>query len=505
MRHPGWLVGLTIAGMALVGCSPSPTPTGSAAVPEPPQETTPPVPTPVQVQPGMVGAQNPGVLSVGSIKATTLPVAKFPALALAQENLRGQVLRHLAWAGEKRIEILPAINAASKDAIALLVEIKAGDALRYATIAYDVASNRAFNPLAMIEPAKWAELVAAVSGAEGGDKVAPALAEEAFPFGKAPALAFAADGSLLVLGDQRVVIPAEQITPMLTPLGRKLQSGAVTPEKVEPPQEFSEPAPGLTDSRAASASPTASPGQASPSQAADPTAPASAEPSSARPRISLGPDCDKLKCVALTFDDGPVAETTDLLRVLREKKAAATFFALGNNVKAHPGVLKEIGVEGHQVGWHTVTHGELPRLSADRVRREVGSGPSTLSQLLGWSPVVFRPPYGAHNAKVDEVIKANNMINVMWSVDTRDWDKARIQGEALTQAVISSAVRDSKPGGIILMHDIHATSRAAAGPIVDQLTQQGFTLVTVTELPGWQGFSWGKSYCAAPGVNASCF
>lgn len=503
MRHPGWVVGLTIAGMALVGCSPSPTPTGSAAVPESPQESKPSAPAPVQVQPGMVGAQTPGVLSVDSIKAETLPVAKFPALALAQENLRGQVLRQLAWAGEKRIEILPAINSASKDAIALLVEIKAGDASRYATIAYDVASNSAFNPLAMIEPTKWAELVAAVSGAEGGDQVASALSEQAFPFGNAPALAFAADGSLLVLGDQRIVIPAEQITPMLTPLGRKLQSGAVKPEKAEPPQKFSEPAPGLTDSREASAAPTASPGQASPAPTASPTA--SSEPSSPRPRISLGPDCDKLKCVALTFDDGPVAETTDLLKVLREKKAPATFFALGNNVKAHPGVLKEIGIEGHQIGWHTVTHGELPRLSADRVRTEVSSGPNTLSQLLGWAPVIFRPPYGAHNAKVDEVIKANNMANVMWSVDTKDWDKSRVQGAELTQAVVSSAVNDTKPGGIILLHDIHGTSRAAAAPIIDQLSKKGFTFVTVTELPGWQHFAWGRTYCAAPSLKATCF
>ncbi|MDO4783668.1 MAG: polysaccharide deacetylase family protein [Propionibacteriaceae bacterium] len=442
-----------------------------------------------------------GELSLDSVKVTTLPVAKFPTLALAQENLRSQVLRQAAWNGEKRVEIVPEVNAASKDAIALLVRVKAGDATRYAGIAYDIASNRAYGSPALIEPARWADFVAAVAAAEGGDKVAPALAEEAYPFGNAPALAFLPDGGLLVLGEAHVVVPADQVSPMLTPLGRKLQAGATKPEKAEPAQAVKDPEPGLTGAVPAAGGATASP--AEPSGTATPSP--SGDSHSARPRISLGPDCEKLKCVALTFDDGPVPETRDLVKVLRDKRAPVSFFALGNNVKAHPGVLKEIAAEGHQVGWHTVTHGELPRLSADRVRREVGEGPTSLLQLVGWAPTVFRPPYGAHNAKVDEVIKANNMVNVMWSVDTKDWDKTRVQGEALTQAVISSAVRDSKPGGIILVHDIHATSRAAAGPIVDQLTKQGFTFVTVTELPGWQDFSWGKSYCAAPSLKASCF
>lgn len=499
MKHPWRVLSLPIAGLMLVSCSQAPSPVEPSVPTDPPSAAAPSIPPPVRVDTAMVTSDKPGELSLDSVKVTTLPVAKFPALALAQENLRSQVLRQAAWNGEKRVEIIPEINASSKDAIALLVRVKAGDATRYAGIAYDVASNRAYNSAALIEPAQWAGFVAAVSTAEGGDKVAPALSEEAYPFGNAPALAFLSDGGLLVLGETHVVIPTGQASPLLTPLGRKLQAGAAKPEKAVPAQAVKDPEPGLTGGGSASATP--SPGQPS----GDATAPGDGEAGSARPRISLGPDCDKLKCVALTFDDGPVPETRDLVKVLREKRAPVTFFALGNNVKAHPGVLKEIAAEGHQVGWHTVTHGELPRLSADRVRREVGEGPTSLLQLVGWAPTVFRPPYGAHNAKVDEVIKANNMANVMWSVDTKDWDKTHIQGEALTQAVISSAVRDSKPGGIILMHDIHATSRAAAGPIVDQLTQQGFTLVTVTELPGWQDFSWGKSYCAAPSVNASCF
>lgn len=491
---------------------------GACAAETPPSETkpesgapsspgSPPSPA-AQVDTSMVTSGAAGTLTHDAVKATTLPLADFPALAMAQENLRSQVLRRAAWQGSSPVEITPSINSANKDAISLLVTVKDGEHTHYSTIAYDTASNRAFNSAALIEPAKWSDFVAAVAAADGGAEIASTLTADVYPLGEAPALGFTADGGLLVIGAQTVGLDPEKTTPLLTKLGRAVQNGARQPEKVTARTKFESPAPDLTGSDSAKpdiSSPSTQPMGEQGSDSPSAKESESGQRSSERPRISLGPDCEKLKCVALTFDDGPVAETKNLLDVLRSKKAPATFFTLGNNVKLHPEIVKLAAAQGHQVGWHTVTHPELPRVSADRVQREIDAGPTTLSEIVGSTPLVFRPPYGAHNPKVDAVIGANKMINVMWSVDTQDWNKTRVQGDALTQSVVNIALSQSKPGGIILVHDIHSTSRAAAGPIVDGLTKQGFTLVTVTELPGWQEFSWGSTHCAGPSFKATCF
>ena len=76
--------------------------------------------------------------------------------------------------------------------------------------------------------------------------------------------------------------------------------------------------------------------------------------------------------LAMTFDDGPSAEYTPrLLDLLEARHLKATFFLIGQNVQAHPELVRRIIAEGHEVGNHTWDHPQLSKLSDDRATDEI--------------------------------------------------------------------------------------------------------------------------------------
>ncbi|MCB0911104.1 MAG: polysaccharide deacetylase family protein [Propionibacteriaceae bacterium] len=226
-----------------------------------------------------------------------------------------------------------------------------------------------------------------------------------------------------------------------------------------------------------SAAPTPSP---SPSTAsASPSATRSTTPASTSPTPSAkSPNCAKLKCVALTFDDGPVTGTAHLLNTLKRKGVHATFFTVGYNAAAHPELLRRMLAEGHVIGNHTYSHQQLTRLSAGGVRSEITKANALIEKATGSTPTLIRPPYGATDPAVKQVVASLGMSQILWNVDPLDWKDRN--SALVTQRVLAAA----RPGSIILSHDIHPTTRAAYGRIIDGLRAKGFTLVTVPELLG---------------------
>ncbi|PPS68526.1 MULTISPECIES: polysaccharide deacetylase family protein [Streptomyces] len=185
-------------------------------------------------------------------------------------------------------------------------------------------------------------------------------------------------------------------------------------------------------------------------------------------------DCKKVKCIALTFDDGPAApETANLLNHLARYKARVTFFTVGQNVAAHPELVRAEAKAGHEVGNHSWNHPDLTKLTPEQVAFQLGRTSSAIKAATGTAPTLFRPPYGAVNAQVKA---ATTLSPVLWDVDTEDWkyrDSAKV-----AQTVIAKAQRNS----VVLMHDIHPTSVAAVPEILRSLTAEGFHFVTVSHL-----------------------
>ena len=182
------------------------------------------------------------------------------------------------------------------------------------------------------------------------------------------------------------------------------------------------------------------------------------------------------KTIALTFDDGPGPYTEKLLDILDKYDAKATFFLIGSKVSARANTLRRMHSRGHQLGNHSWSHPELPKLSVDQIAGEIDRTNEAIRQATGVKPSILRPPYGAVNGVVLEQLRLRNMSSILWSVDTRDW------ADRNSQIVCSRAVAGARPGAVILMHDIHQTSVNAVPCILSSLKQQGYSFVTIQRL-----------------------
>ena len=186
------------------------------------------------------------------------------------------------------------------------------------------------------------------------------------------------------------------------------------------------------------------------------------------------------KLVALTFDDGPWPGQTDkILAILKKEGVRATFFMLGTQVRRSPELVRRVAAEGHTVGSHSLSHKELTKLKPPEIGKEISAGVSAIAAVTGARPVWFRPPYGAINGTVREQARAQKVRVALWEIDTLDWTRPG------TQKLYRNAVRSTKPGQIVLMHDGGGdrTQTIAALPlIIDDLRAKGFTFVTLDEL-----------------------
>ena len=182
------------------------------------------------------------------------------------------------------------------------------------------------------------------------------------------------------------------------------------------------------------------------------------------------------KVIALTFDDGPGPYTAQLLDILDQHGAKATFFLIGSKVSAQADVLRRMHSRGHQLGNHSWSHPELPKLPVGQIAGEIDRTNDAIKQATGVKPTILRPPYGAVNSAVLEQLRLRGMSSILWSVDTRDW------ADRNSEIVCSRAVAGAHPGAIILMHDIHQTSVNAVPCILSALKQQGYSFVTIQRL-----------------------
>lgn len=187
-------------------------------------------------------------------------------------------------------------------------------------------------------------------------------------------------------------------------------------------------------------------------------------------------DCRQLKCVAITFDDGPGAQTVELLDMLRTENAVATWFPVGQVAVDRPGMLRQIAKAGHEIGNHTWDHAQLTLRDDASIEDEVGRTARAIRDITGTRPRLVRPPYGAVTARVASELGRLGDPVILWDVDPLDWKYRN------ADHVYSSVMAQVQPGSIVLLHDIHATTVAAVPRILRALAEQGFVFVTVSEL-----------------------
>lgn len=180
------------------------------------------------------------------------------------------------------------------------------------------------------------------------------------------------------------------------------------------------------------------------------------------------------KYIVLTFDDGPLDPMTpSVLKTLREKEVKATFFLLGQNAKERPDLVKQIQDEGHELASHSYSHPQLTLLSKEAVEKEVKETDRAIFEATGILPRTFRPPYGAINPTVANII---GKPIIQWNIDSLDWQAKQ------KEATINQVTQTASAGGIVLMHDIQPATVAALPVIIDNLSNQGFQFITIEEL-----------------------
>lgn len=189
------------------------------------------------------------------------------------------------------------------------------------------------------------------------------------------------------------------------------------------------------------------------------------------------------KMVALTFDDGPGRYTEDIVNCLRKNNGKATFFVLGCNVDSYKSAVKAADELGCEIANHSYDHSNLTKLSEKEIREQIICTDNKVRNVTGKAPSLVRTPGGA----VSDTVKKNvGKPIVLWSIDTLDW-KTRDRDKTV------KAVMDHvKDGDIVLMHDIHKPTKEAACILIPKLRQQGYQLVTVSEMAKYRGYTLNK-------------
>ena len=149
--------------------------------------------------------------------------------------------------------------------------------------------------------------------------------------------------------------------------------------------------------------------------------------------------------IYVTFDDGPIPIVTPfVLNILKEHKAKATFFCIGDNINKHPEIFEQVKKAGHAIGNHTFNH----------VKGWKTDDKTYLDNFLKADELVgsnlFRPPYGRIKRSQIKLLREAkpDLKIVMWDVLSGDFDINLSREDCL-----ENVLKHTRPGSIIVFHD----------------------------------------------------
>jgi peptidoglycan/xylan/chitin deacetylase (PgdA/CDA1 family) len=214
--------------------------------------------------------------------------------------------------------------------------------------------------------------------------------------------------------------------------------------------------------------------------------------------------CTAPGVIALTFDDGPLEYTNDLLDLLDDRDIQATFFVAGNNrAKGHiddsskpwPAVMRRMYSAGHHIASHTWTHRNLNEANSTIRRSEMIYNEMAFRNLFGWIPTYMRAPYLECNAAsgcLDEMSELGYHV-VDQNIDTKDYENDSPALIQISKDRYSSGVSSNSENNqyIVLAHDVHdQTVHNLTAFMIDTAQDRGYRLVTVGECLGDPRENW---------------
>ncbi|WP_268808564.1 polysaccharide deacetylase family protein [Nonomuraea solani] len=187
-------------------------------------------------------------------------------------------------------------------------------------------------------------------------------------------------------------------------------------------------------------------------------------------------DCEQVKCIALTFDDGPGKYAGTLLDTLKKYDAKATFFLEGQYVKSRPAYVKRMVAEGHEVGNHSYSHPDFTKSEAATIKSEIQKTQDEVKKAAGVEPKLLRPPYGMADLQVSDIAAEFGMPMVLWTAGSEDWKTKDVK------AIQKQTLAVAQQNGIILMHDWVKQTVDGMPSLIKTLKNKGYHLVTVSEV-----------------------
>lgn len=198
------------------------------------------------------------------------------------------------------------------------------------------------------------------------------------------------------------------------------------------------------------------------------------------------------KKIVLTFDDGPNDQTVRLLEILKNHDVKASFFVLGSKVKKRPEIVRQAWEEGHIIANHSYSHADFHGMYESGVRSEILRTDAILKPYM--KEKFFRYPHGNSTCAAEKALNQNNYLQVGWQVDTCDYAYSNgtiSAGEASACEISQEHKNDlkghvlklieRKKGGIVLFHDIHASTVDIIEPLIIELKERGYQFVNLDD------------------------
>ena len=186
--------------------------------------------------------------------------------------------------------------------------------------------------------------------------------------------------------------------------------------------------------------------------------------------------------IALTFDAGTEGggAAPEILQILRDHELHVTFFLSGHWVDHNPELAQQIVADGHEIANHSYDHPDLTHLTDDQIVWELDYTDQVVSDVMGdHTRPYFRPPFGSRNKRVLDVAAASGFRSIYWSIDSGDW-----LPRATPAGVADKILRYAEPGDIVVEHVGSEASAEALPIVVDELTQRGLRIGTVSQVLG---------------------
>lgn len=183
------------------------------------------------------------------------------------------------------------------------------------------------------------------------------------------------------------------------------------------------------------------------------------------------------KKLSLTFDVAwENSNTQELIDILDEYDARATFFVTGDWCDRYPEDVKLFSDAGHEIQNHSDAHPHVKGMNVNELINDTREASGKIKSLTGKEPTLYRAPYGEYDDSLMTTIQGMGMTVIQWDVDSLDWK------EPTPDDIVKKVVGNADSGSIILFHNDLANTTEALPQVLEQLSQKGYEFIPVSEL-----------------------